>query len=83
MSNVQEPIDVRVARLEERTDSLEKWIEALQTDIKETKQLITNMDDKLDNAIELSQRSIPTWVHYMLWFLLLMLGVAFGGQFML
>ncbi|PSR34030.1 MAG: hypothetical protein C7B46_07130 [Sulfobacillus benefaciens] len=83
MSNIQESIDVRVARLEERADSLEKWIETLQTDIKETKLLIANMDHKLDGAIDLSQRSVPTWVHYMLWFLLLMLGIALGGQLML
>lgn len=80
LGDTKESVDVRVARLEERSDSLDKRIHALQMDIKDTKQLIANMDQKLDRAIELSRRSVPIWVHYALWFIFVILGIALRGQ---
>ncbi|WP_430626336.1 hypothetical protein [Sulfobacillus thermotolerans] len=58
MGDGSESVEVRVARLEERTENLEKWIQVLQADIKETQLLIAALDQKLDRAIELSQRSV-------------------------
>ncbi|AUW93834.1 MAG: hypothetical protein C7B44_15730 [Sulfobacillus thermosulfidooxidans] len=80
MGDGSESVEVRVARLEERTENLEKWIQVLQADIKETQLLIAALDQKLDRAIELSQRSVPTWVTYIFWLLFSLLGVMLGGR---
>lgn len=62
-----EGLEVRVARLEERTGSLEHWRDVLAKDIEETNQILAAMDSKLDRALLSAQRALPTWAHYLLW----------------
>lgn len=82
-----EQIDVRVARLEERTTSLEKWRDVLSDDIAETKAMIASLDAKmdvklagidrkLDAAIDTSRRSLPRWADAAIVILVGLLAVA-------
>lgn len=81
----EEPLESRVARLEERTDDLEKWIDVLKQDIHETNQLLATINDKLDQkldqAILSSRQYVQPWVHYLMWALFTVLGVVLGGHF--
>ena len=73
-----EVVDVKVARLEERTTALEHWRDVLQKDIEETQTMIKgidlkfdsrmdHMETKLDTTLQAASRSLPTWYHYLLW----------------
>lgn len=88
-----EPVEIRVARLEERTESLENsfeyWRDMLTKDIADTKALIAKVEqgintkldtlnNKLETAIQTAQRSLPTWVHYAIWILLTAVGFFAG-----
>ncbi len=75
-------LETRVAVLEERTKNtateLERWRVALEKDISDTKAMIEGMDKKLDEAIDVSRRTLPSWAHYLLWVLIAALGVTVG-----
>lgn len=62
-------LDVRVARLEERTASLEHWRDVLATDIEQTNKLLAQMNEKLDTAIRKAQSSVPNWAHWLIYIL--------------
>jgi len=72
-----ETTEVRIARVEERVASLEDWRGVLSQDIQETKQMIGDLserndaslgsiDQKLDDAIDRTRRSVPAWVQWVL-----------------
>ncbi len=79
-------VAMNVARLEERTSSLEHWRDVLATYIEETQAMIQGIDtkfdtrmdqvnDKLDVTLRTASRSLPTWSHYLLWAAFTAIGV--------
>lgn len=71
-----EALGTRVARLEERTNSLEEWRDVLRQDVKDTKSILAEMDGKLDRAILTSSKSLPRWADLAIVILVGLLGAA-------
>lgn len=75
---LKEEVEVRVARVEERVQSLEHWRDVLDKEIDESRKILAAMDEKLDRTLDASQKRLPAWADYMIWLLIGLLGLVGG-----